>query len=68
MCKNNEDIDHQDVKIYFTTNQFPELQFCVPHNKPHDVSGLSEQYHMRFDTKLGHETCSIQHSPCMCNQ
>ena len=31
--QNNEDIYHQDVKIYFTTNQFTEFTFCAPHKK-----------------------------------
>ena len=29
--QNNEDVEHQDVKIYCTTNQFPEFKFCFTH-------------------------------------
>ena len=56
----HEDVEHHDVKIYFTKNKFPELQFCGPHNRPHGVRGLSKHHHMIFDTKLGHQTCAIR--------
>ena len=56
----DEDVEHQDVKLYCATNQSPESQFFDPHNKPHGVRGLSKHYHMRFDTKLGHGTCEIR--------
>ena len=65
--KKNEDVEHQDGKMNCKTNYFPELIFCGPQNKPHGVSGLSKNYHMSFDTKIGHDTCAIRHIPCVCN-
>ena len=64
-----KDVKHQDVQIYFTKNQFPELEFLGPHNKTHGVHGLGTHYHMRFDTKLGHGTyavCLIPYSFTSC--
>ena len=54
--------------MYFATNQFPELLFCGPHKKPRGVRGLSKNYHMCFDPKISHNTCSIFRIPCVCNQ
>ena len=72
-CKNreyhvqkNEYVEHQYIKFYCTTNQFPLLPFCGPHNKAHVVRGLSKHYHMCFDTKLGYDTCAIHFNPCEC--
>ena len=50
--------------MYCATNHFLELNFLVPHNKPHGVHGLGKHHHMRFDTTLGHGTCEIRHTPC----
>ena len=61
-----KDVKHQDVQIYFTKNQFPELEFLGPHNKTHGVHGLGTHYHMRFDTKLGHGTYEIFRIPSDC--
>ena len=58
---------HQDVKIYCATNQFPELKFLMPHNKPHGVRGIGKHYNMSFDPKLGHKTCAIRQITCVCN-
>ena len=58
----------QKVKIFCDTNQFPSFQFCVPHKNPHEVRGLSKQYHIIFDTKLGHGTCKIRLIPCTCDE
>ena len=33
--KNNEDVKHQDVRIYFATTPFTNLTLCGLHNKPH---------------------------------
>ena len=33
--QDNSDVAHKHVKIYFDTNQFPELPFCGPHPNPH---------------------------------
>ena len=49
----NSDVAHQDVRMYCNTNQFPELSFCGPYSKPHGARGLSNNYHLRFDPKLG---------------
>ena len=51
--QHNKDVEHQDVNIYCATNQYPELQYFNPHNKPHGVRRLDKDYHMRSDTKLG---------------
>ena len=50
--EHNKDIEHQEAKIYCAINQFTELKFLGPHNKPHGVRGLCKNYHMRFDPKL----------------
>ena len=50
--QNNEYVEHQDVKMYCATNQFPELMFLWPHNNPHDVRRLGKHYFMPFDPKL----------------
>ena len=64
--QHNKDVDHQDVKTYCATNQFPEVQFLGPHNKPYGVCVLNNHQHMRFDTKIGHVTCAIRRIPCDC--
>ena len=53
--------------MYCTTNQFPELQFLVPHKKTHGVHVLVKNDHMHFDPKLGHVTCEMHRIPCACN-
>ena len=35
--QNNEDVEHQYVKMYCTTKQSPLFTFCGPHNKPNGV-------------------------------
>ena len=57
--QHNKDVEHQYVKMYCETNQFPEVHFLGKHNKPHGVRGLGKVYHMCFDTKLVHGTCEI---------
>ena len=64
--QDNTDVAHQDVRMYCNTNQFPALPFCGPHYKPHNASGLSKHYHLRFDTKLGNGICAIFRIPCVC--
>ena len=64
--QHNKYVTHQDVKIYCATNQFPELQFIGTHNKSHGICGLGKHSHMRYDTKLGHVTCTIRRIPCAC--
>ena len=38
-AQHNKYVDHQDAKMYCAENQYPELQFIGPHNKPHGVRG-----------------------------
>ena len=52
--------------MYCNTNKFPALPFCSPHSKPHVARGLSNNYHLRFDTKLGNGVCEILCIPCAC--
>ena len=52
--------------MYCDKNQFPTLQFCGTHPKPHGARGLSKHYHLRFDPKLGHDICEISLIPCAC--
>ena len=66
--QNIEYVEQQDVKTYCTTNQFPESQCCVPHNKTHGVCVLSKHYHMSFDPKLGHVRCEMHLILCAFTQ
>ena len=52
--------------MYCNTNQFPTLQFCGPHSKPHGARGLGKHYHLCFDPKLGMGECAIRLIPCIC--
>ena len=64
--QDNSDVAHQYVRMYCNKNQFPELQFNVPHSKPHGVRGLSKYYHLHLDPKLGNGVCAILRIPCVC--
>ena len=64
--QDNADVAHKVVKIHCNTNQFPELPFFVPHSKHHGANGASNNYHLRFDPKLGYGVCAILHIPCAC--
>ena len=64
--QHNKYVAHQDVKIYCSTNQFTELNFLGPHNKPYGVCGLGKHYYIRFDVKVGHGTCAINCMTCAC--
>ena len=64
--KHNEYVEHQDMKMYCATNQFTELMFLWPHNKPHGVHGLDKNYCMLFDPKLGNDKYAIHHISCDC--
>ena len=64
--EHNKDVEHQDVKMYCDINQFPNVNIVGPHNKPHGVHGLGKNYHMCFDTKIGHGTYGIFRIPCAC--
>ena len=52
--------------MYFNTNQFPVLPFCVPHYKSHGARGLSKHYYLHFDPKLGNGVCAILRKPYDC--
>ena len=65
-CEKKEDFEHQYVKIYCNTNQFPELQLYGLQKKPHGEWGLCKHYHLCFDTKLGNITFAIHCIPCAC--
>ena len=54
--------------MYFNTKQFPALQFCGPHSKPHGARGLSKHYHLRFDPKIGNGVCENSRTACACSE
>ena len=64
----HEDVYHQYVKMYFTTNQFTKLAFFDLNNKPHVARGLGNHYLMHFYSKLVHVTCTMHCIPCVCTQ
>ena len=64
--QDNADVAHKEVNIYCETNQFPALPFCGLHPNPHLSRGLINNYHLRFDPKLGHGICAICHIPRAC--
>ena len=50
--------------MYCNTNQLPLLPFCGPYYKTHGARGLSKNYHLSFDTKLGNGIYTIRRIPC----
>ena len=52
--------------MYCDNKQFPELTFFDTHQKPHEERGLSKNYHLCFDPKIGHGICVICRIPCAC--
>ena len=64
--QDNADVEHKYLKMYCDTNQLPALLFCGSHPKPHGARGLSKNYHLRFDPKIGHGICEIRRIPCTC--
>ena len=64
--QDNADVAHQYVRIYYNTNQLSALPFCGTYSKPHGTRGLSKNYHLRFDPKLGNGVCAIFRIPCAC--
>ena len=64
--QDNADVEHQDVKIYCKTIQFPESSFCGPHSKTHSAKGLSKHSYLRFYQKIGMGICEILRIPCAC--
>ena len=64
--QDNYDVAHQDVKMYYNTNQSPALPICGPYSKPHVTRGLSKHYHLNSHPKLGNGVCAICRIPCAC--
>ena len=65
--QHNKYVEHKDVKMYCAKNQFIEFSFLVQPNTSHVVRRLGKNYHVRFDSKLGHDTCVVHyHIPCEC--
>ena len=50
----------------FYKNQLPSFIFCGLHTKQHGVRGLSKNYHMLFDPKIGGVTCEIRQIQFVC--
>ena len=64
--QHNQDVEHQDMKIYCATNHFLGVKFLGPHKKTHGVRGLGKHHHMSFDPKLGNSTNAICFIICAC--
>ena len=64
--QDNSHVAKKDVKMFCDTNQFPALPFFGLHPKPLGARGVSENYHLPFDPKLGHCICAICRIPCSC--
>ena len=64
--KDNADVAHKGVIMYFNKNQFPASSFCGPLYKPHVTRGMNKHYHLRFYPKLGNGVCEIQNKTCAC--
>ena len=52
--------------MYCKTNKFLALPFYGTHSKPHGERGLSKNYHLRFDPKIGNGVYTILCIPCAC--
>ena len=59
-------MNNEDVRFSCDTSQFPELQFCGPHDKSHGARYLIKQYHILFDPLLGHGKCEMHQILCEC--
>ena len=46
-------VELKDCKIYCNANQFAALPSCVTHYKTYGARGMSKNYHLSFDPKLG---------------
>ena len=64
--QDNDDVEHQDVRMCLNKNNSPEFSFCGPYSKPHGTRGSSKHYNLRFDSKIGMGICEISHIPCAC--
>ena len=52
------------AKMYCTKNKYPELSISGSHYKHYGARGLSKNYHLLFDPKLGTGVCAILRIPC----
>ena len=65
--QDNAVVELKDLKMYCNTNQFPSLPFCGPHSKPQVASGLSKNYHLRFNPKTRYGSmCNSPYTMCFC--
>ena len=64
--QDNADIELKDVKLYYNTNQFPELSFYGSYYKPHDERGLIKHHNLHFDPKIVMGVCAMCRIPCAC--
>ena len=62
--QDNSSIEHQDVRMYCNTIQFPELSFCGPYSKPHGAKGLSKYntHKCMYQDTIAMCTCTWQRS------
>ena len=52
--------------MYCNKNKLLSLPFFGPHSKHHDAMGLSNNYYLRFNAKLGNGVYKIRCIPCYC--
>ena len=64
--QDNADVSQKYVRMYCDTRKSPSLPFFGTHPKPHGARGLSKNYNLRFDPKLGHGICAIRRIPYDC--
>ena len=64
--QDNFDVAHKYLIMYCNTNQFPALQFCGPHSRPHGARGMLKHYHLRFYPKLCNGVCENCRIPYAC--
>ena len=65
--QDNGDAAHKYVRMYWNKNQLIALPFCGRYFKPCGARGMSNNYHLRFDSKLGNGVCTILRIPCDCD-
>ena len=63
----DNDVIQKGVKFFCDTTQFTSLQFFGPHENPHGVRVLRNNYHIRPDSKLVHNTCEMRPITCACS-
>ena len=64
--KEDDDVTHKGVKMFYNTTDFTSLPCFDIHKKPHGLWDLRKNNHMWLDPKLGHVTCAILQIPCAC--